>query len=107
MISISNNEDHLRAGRIVTSADNIAATVKASDKHPSSFASINVLASEGSNGSSKKTVMKHQITVKTCLFERKFKIQVNPLKHNMKCQIHGLENRPPQLNHEMLNTTKE
>ena len=34
------------------SADSIAVTVKAWDKHPSSFASIKVLESEGSNGSS-------------------------------------------------------
>jgi len=36
----------------VVSADNMAATVKAWDKQPFSFASIKVLESEGSSGSS-------------------------------------------------------
>lgn len=36
----------------MVSADNIAATVKAWDKQPCSFASIKVLDNEGSSGSS-------------------------------------------------------
>lgn len=43
---------NLRPGSNVVSADNIAATVKASEKQPHSFASINVLEREGSKGSS-------------------------------------------------------
>ena len=45
---------HLRLGAesSVVSADNVAATVRASDKQPCSFASIKVLDSEGSKGRS-------------------------------------------------------
>lgn len=45
---------NLRPGSNVVSADNIAATVKAWDKQPHSFASINILESEDSSGSSAK-----------------------------------------------------
>jgi len=45
---------HLCTGSNVVSADNMAATVKASDKQPWLFASIKVLAKDGSNGSSAK-----------------------------------------------------
>lgn len=45
---------NLLPGSNVVSADNIAATVKAWDKQSYSFASINVLESEGSRGSSAK-----------------------------------------------------
>jgi hypothetical protein len=47
-----NKNGHLLVCRSVISADKTAATVKAWDRHPSSFASINVLDSEGSRGSS-------------------------------------------------------
>jgi hypothetical protein len=43
---------HLRPGSSVVSADNMAATLRAWDKQPQSFASIKVLESEGSSGSS-------------------------------------------------------
>lgn len=43
---------YLRPESTVVSADNIAATVKAWDKQPHSFASNKVLESEGSSGSS-------------------------------------------------------
>ena len=43
---------HLLVCRSVISADKTAATVNVWDRHPSSFASINVLEREGSRGSS-------------------------------------------------------
>lgn len=46
---------YLRPGSSVVSADNIAATIKASDKQPYSFASNRVLDREGSSGSSAET----------------------------------------------------
>lgn len=43
---------NLLPGSRVVSADNMATTVRASDKQPFSFASINVLDNDGSSGSS-------------------------------------------------------
>ena len=45
-------QGYLRPGSNVVSADNMAATVKAWDKQPYSFASSSVLDKEGSSGSS-------------------------------------------------------
>lgn len=49
---------NLRPGSSVVSADNMAATVSASDKHPYSLASIKVLEREGSSGSSSHSLRK-------------------------------------------------
>lgn len=48
---------YIRPGSSVVSADNIAATFKASDKQPYSFASNRVLDREGSSGSSAETIL--------------------------------------------------
>ena len=52
----------------MVSADNIAATVKAWDKQPYSFASIRVLESDGSNGSSARNQQKNSELLSTSSF---------------------------------------
>jgi hypothetical protein len=57
-------EDHLLVDCNVISADKIAATVNAWDRHPNSFASIKVLEREGSRGSSVQNFILRQRNLK-------------------------------------------